>query len=143
MKPLFEKETIYELSDIVQGSWELVKAPDSDKLMICSKADHVKHQSLLEKIAGAIRFNESSLVILDLDKSDYFPISRLIGNLQDKLVLSFGILPEHIGLPNHLKGNQIHQFETFKYCVTYKLDSMAIDQNKKKVFWSFAKSNLV
>lgn len=143
MKQLFEKETIYDIAPFNEEAVMELSKKDSDLMIICSKSDYDAHQVLLEKISQAIGFQNASIVLLNFDLGQYFPISKLIRNYHYQSVLSFGINPKILGFPGHLKTHHRYQFEDLSYSYTSSLMKMSTDQNVKKVFWTFAKQNLV
>ena len=143
MKQLFEKETIYDIAPFNKEAINEICTKESELLIICSKSDYDEHNELLLKISQAIGFEDASIINLDFDLGQYFPINELSQRFSSNQILSFGINPKTLGIPAHLKAHKQYQFENLSYCYTTSLMKMSSDQNIKKTFWTFAKQNLV
>ena len=143
MQALYERDTIYDLNESSPDSWTFVGKSESLKLIICSEADWQEEQNLLNNISAAVGFSDSQLIRLDLERGDHFPLHKLIHDRGIQTVLSFGITPTQLGLPAHLNPNQLYRFESLNFCFTHSLIQMGADQNHKKLFWAFAKANLI
>lgn len=143
MDLLFENTELIKFEAFLSQSVDYEIDDSSKKLVILSQKDYSVFEELLHKILKAVGFHPSSLCIINRQKSNRFPLYKLVKSQQFNQILVFGIDPQTLSLPIHLKINKSYGLEDFTVQFTSSLKEMNDNQAAKKLFWSFAKNQLL
>lgn len=143
MNLLFENIDLIKINEFKPELIEYEAVNDSAKLVIISREDYNVFEELMKKILTAISFHPCNLSIIETKNENRFPLNKLVEINKHNQILVFGVDPHRLCLPNHLNYNKSYKLENFTIQFTSSLKEMNSNQEAKKLFWAFAKNELL
>lgn len=88
----------------------------------------------------AIKLDEGKdVTIIQLPNEVSINISSIVGN-DNRKIISFGLMPNRIGLNASFSANHMYPTETFSVLLTHSLAKLESDKGKKMALWTALQS---
>ncbi len=137
MRSPFSKLTYYKLPDqhpeIIRGS---VEAP-CWVILRSEEAENESFIDLLSKILAAVKLQlPEGVALLQVERSKNYSLPKMLGSLQGKRIIAFGVTPTRLGFQLAHLRNQIIAIGHNQLLITDALQSVATDQQAKRALWT-------